>query len=44
MKLFIVYNPEGFKVGYLRADDEATALAKAIRKYGKGASVCFTKT
>lgn len=44
MKTYIVYSPEGYKMGYIKAADEATALAKAIGRYGEGSSVCFTKT
>ncbi len=43
MKTYIVYNPKGIEVGYLKAGSHNSAEKKAIAKYGAGSSVCYTE-
>jgi len=43
MKTYIVYDPRGDEVGYIKARGHNEAEAKAIRIYGAGSSVCYTE-
>ena len=43
MKLYIVYDPQGYDRGYVRAYNHNSAEVKAIQLYGAGSSVAYTE-
>lgn len=43
MKLYIVYDPQGYDRGYVRAYNHNSAEVKAIQLYGVGSSVVYTE-
>lgn len=43
MKVYIVYDPKGEEVGYIKAANHNSAEKKAVEKYGKGSFVAYTE-